>query len=161
MSKVLLLGMNNPISDDPKFDLYPYPEGSTGYRLWKMLPDGTTRSEYLSAFERRNLLRARQWDALAARDAARAARPTLEGRVVVVLGTEVRKALELAPAEPLSCNDAGGFRWVAVPHPSGRNRWFNEPANFERSRRVLAVLFWASLADDACLGYRSVEEGRI
>lgn len=161
MSKVLLLGMNNPISDDPKFDLFPYPEDSTGYLLWKMMPDGTSRSEYVRAFERRNLLRARQWDALAAQDAARAVRPTLDGRVVVVLGTEVRKALGLAPAEPLSCNDAGGFRWVAVPHPSGRNRWFNEPANFELSRRVLAALFRASLADDAYLGYRCVLEGRI
>lgn len=161
MSKVLLLGMNNPISDDPEFDLYPYPEGSAGYRLWKMMPDGTTRGEYLHAFERRNLLRARRWDAAAARDAARAMRPSLEGRVVVILGTDVRKALELEPAEPLSCNDAGDFGWVAVPHPSGRNRWFNEPANFEAARRVLAALFWASLAEDAPLGYRCVLEGRI
>lgn len=153
MARVLLLGMNNPLSDEPRFDLFPYPEGSAGYRLWKMLPDGTRRRDYLAAFERRNLLRAREWDGSAAREAARALLPELAGRVVVVLGTQVRTALDLRPAEPLSFHEevlgCGRLRWVAFPHPSGRNRWFNQPENRARARELLALLYRASAADAA------------
>ncbi len=58
-----MIGMNTPLSDDPGFDLYPYPEGSAGGHFWKLLPEGTPRAQYLAAFERRNLLRAREWNA--------------------------------------------------------------------------------------------------
>ena len=144
MSKPLLLGMNNPLSDDPEFDLYPYPEGSAGWRLWKMLPEGTTRRQYFDAFDRRNLLRARAWDVRAAREAAQALLPELDGRLVVVLGSDVRAALSLPRAEPLSWNEtavsAGVLRWVAFPHPSGRNHWFNQLKNMRAATRLLAEL---------------------
>lgn len=144
----LLLGMNNPLSDDPEFDLYPYPEGCTGWRLWQLLPEGTTRHQYLAAFDRRNLLRARAWDARAARAAAAELLPRLEGRFVVVLGTQVRAALGLLPAEPLEVRvqrvsgDVFDFdlTWLAFPHPSGRNRWFNDPANRRAAAAALAGL---------------------
>ncbi len=143
----LLLGMNNPLSDDPKYDLYPYPEGSTGWRLWKMLPDGTSRVRYLAAFERLNLLRARAWSAAAAHAAGQEVLPRLAGRLVIVLGSEVRAALGLPRAEPLVRQKtaiAGSrfftLEWIPMPHPSGRNCWFNEPANYEGARRVLAEL---------------------
>jgi hypothetical protein len=148
--KPLLLGMNNPLSDDPEYDLYPYPEGSTGWRLWKMLPEGTTRRQYLDAFDRANLLHARGWDARAARAAARLLMPSLAGRFVVVLGTEVRAALGLPLAEPLSiCRTVGmgimgaieyDLEWLAFPHPSGRNRWFNQAENRAAAVRVLTDL---------------------
>ncbi len=141
----LLIGMNNPLSDDPEFDLYPYPEGSTGWRLWKMMPEGTTRGQYLDMFERHNLLRARAWDQAKAREAARDLLPKLDGRLVIVLGTQVRAALGLPGAEPLVRNRfmkdftrrAFYFDWIAFPHPSGRNRWFNQPENMARARDVL------------------------
>jgi len=147
--KPLLLGMNNPLSDDPHFDLYPYPRGCAGYRLWQMLPEGTTRSQYLDAFERRNLLRAREWSSRMAREAADGILPQLVGRLVVVLGRDVRSALGLSPAEPLSINEehviGGGpgfdLRWLAFPHPSGRNRWFNDPENYLEACRVLTKVF--------------------
>lgn len=160
-TKVLLLGMNNPLSNDPDFDLYPYPEGSTGYRLWKMLPEGTSRQDYLKVFDRRNLLRAREWDPTAAHKAAIDLWPELDGRVVVVLGTQVRNALGLQAAEPLLARRSSIFlpaglrdpsselkaynlRWVAFPHPSGRNRWFNDPANRYAACRLFHLLFTAS-----------------
>lgn len=146
--KPLLLGMNNPLSDDPEFDLYPYPEGCSGWRLWKMLPEGTSRHEYLQAFDRRNLLRAREWDLAEARTSAGALLPDLAGRLVVVLGTQVRAALRLPKAEPLSINETqvfvGGLDhalvWLAFPHPSGRNLWFNCSNNYARACATLARL---------------------
>lgn len=132
--KPLLLGMNNPLSDDPEFDLYPYPDGATGHRLWKLLPEGTTRAQYLAAFERRNLVRGREWSLAQARRAAQDLLPELAGRTVVVLGTEVRSALDLPKVEPLSVRRtpiAGSdfMTWIAFPHPSGRNLWYNNEAN--------------------------------
>ena len=145
--KPLLLGMNNPLSDDPEFDLYPYPEGSAGWRLWKMLPEGTTRRQYLDMFDRRNLLRAREWDQRAARAAAQELLPELGGRAVIVLGTQVRAALGLPKAEPLAWRMVSGppvdgrvsflFSYAALPHPSGRNMWYNAPTNREAVGKFL------------------------
>ena len=146
MKKSLLLGMNNPLSDDPEFDLYPYPEGSAGWCLWKMLPEGTTRRQYLDMFDRRNLLRAREWDQRAARAAAQELLPELGGRRVVVLGSQVRAALGLPKAEPLVWykmltprvgQKAAAFSYAALPHPSGRNMWYNAPTNREAVGKFL------------------------
>lgn len=133
--------MCNPISDDPEFDLYPYPEGSTGWWLWKMLPEDTTRAQYLDMFDRRNLLRAREWSGDAARRAAKLLLPTLTGRAVVVLGTQVRAALSLPLTEPLVWRRCVPyeFDWIAVPHPSGRNRWYNGPGH----RDEVGAMLWA------------------
>ena len=153
MKKSLLLGMNNPLSDDPEFDLYPYPEGSAGWRLWKMLPEGTTRRQYLDMFDRRNLLRAREWDQRAARAAAQELLPELGGRAVIVLGTQVRAALGLPKAEPLTWYEmrippvgqkATGFFYAALPHPSGRNMWYNKMANREAVGKFLVETAGAS-----------------
>lgn len=155
--KPLLIGMNNPLSDDPDFDLYPYPEGSAGWRLWKMMPEGTSRKQYLELFDRKNLLHAREWDQRAAQYAAQQLLPDLHGRSVVVLGTQVRAALGLPRTEPLLWTSStiyathvpggttfvpGGitFEWLALPHPSGRNRWFNESKNLAQARLALAGL---------------------
>ncbi|MDO8616898.1 MAG: hypothetical protein Q7T33_14380 [Dehalococcoidia bacterium] len=140
--------MNNPLSDDPEYDLYPYPAGCTGWRLWKMLPEGTSRQQYLEAFDRRNLLRAREWDLKKAREAAEALLPELDGRLVVVLGTGVRAALGLPGSEPLEMLKTFAsvgrrkvtFDWIPFPHPSGRNHWFNRPANRARAAEVLRRL---------------------
>lgn len=154
MVRPLLLGMNNPLSDDPKYDLYPYPEGSAGYRLWKMIPGDVWRRDYLGSFDRRNLLRAREWSQREAREASRALMPELHGRLVLVLGTQVRAALGLLPAEPLArmlaevdCGQARSvdaprikFEWIAIPHPSGRNLWYNDPANVRAVGELLVSL---------------------
>ena len=150
--KPLLLGMNNPLSDDPGFDLFPYPENSTGWRLWKMLPDGTPRQVYMGSFDRVNLLRSRTWSKSDADVAAQALIPSLQGRLVAVLGSDVRAALGLVRTEPLSRQEVTilvgahevTFEWIAVPHPSGRNYWYTQPANKAAVRTLLADLLEAS-----------------
>lgn len=144
--KPLLLGMNNPLSDEPEFDLYPYPKHSSGWRLWQMLPEGTSRSQYLKAFERRNLIRSKKWMNSEARKSAEEMLPLLAGRLVVVLGSDVRAAFGFQRAEPLSLHsvDLGkgkSMAWVAFPHPSGRNHWFYNENNYAAAAAVITLLY--------------------
>lgn len=141
----LLIGMNNPLSRDPEHA----PEGCTGHRLWTMLHEacGASRAEYLRAFERRNVLSGRDWSLSAARAEAETLRPLLAGRTVLLLGRGVPAALRYPETEPLVWQTQGGLlyaddpaRWCYVPHPSGLNRWYNEPSNRAALGRLLAEL---------------------
>lgn len=159
--KPILVGMNNPISTRPGHELYPAPEGCTGWRLWQLLAarTGASRLQYLDVFERRNLVRDLTWNRLAAR--ARAYEMVCElrgsGRTVVLLGQSVREAFDyVIKGEPCrfcgtgpceTCMNtgldepnglppilvhpqvAGGCTWRQVPHPSGRNMWYNDSDN--------------------------------
>lgn len=137
--KPLLIGENNPVSLRPGHELYPLPEGCAGNRLWHMLSDAHRRrrgkillpSRYLAAFERRNLVRAKSFDARTARAMALEMQMELfgSGRRIVCLGRKVQHAFSLPPLQPLEMATIGGSRWYAVPHPSGRNLWYNDEAN--------------------------------
>jgi hypothetical protein len=143
----ILLGMNNPVSTKPGHELYPWPEGCTGYRLHAMLSEldpAITRSAYLRMFDRRNLLRG-PWTAEGGRRVAARLRGELESRRdlnVVVLGADVWRALGLdRRTELLShCQELTGPVWWRVPHPSGRNLWYNAECNRVRVARLLLQL---------------------
>jgi hypothetical protein len=113
------------------------------------------RAELLDAFEARNLLgrwpgaagKGSAWDAARARRAA--SRKPLRG-VVVLLGARVARAYDLDPL--------GWGHWlrltrhaavVAVPHPSGVNHLYNDPAARELAGRVLREAL--SLADSGAI----------
>lgn len=160
MHKPILIGMNNPVSTRPGHELYPLPEGCTGNRLWKMLHQrtGASMSQYRDTFERRNLVRGLEYDRLRAR--ARAHEMVCElrgsGRTVVLLGNAVREAFNfclrgsgtLFEPEPggtssdglppllVHPQEAGGCTWRQIPHPSGRNLFYNS----EKNREVVALL---------------------
>lgn len=84
---------------------------------------------YMTMTDRRNLLSSRTWDAAAARSESDGLWESLEGRTVLVLGESVRRVLWLNPVPPLLWNERGGVRWCLIPHPSGLNRWYNDPLN--------------------------------
>lgn len=156
MHKPLLVGMNNPISTRPGHELYPLPEGCTGNRLWKMLHQrtGASMRQYTETFERRNLVRGLEYDKTKAR--ARAYETLIElrgsGRTVVLLGASVREAFDWAlrngslgllfggscgiPPVLVHPQEAGGCIWRQIPHPSGRNIFYND----EKNREVVAML---------------------
>lgn len=173
INKPLLIGMNNPISTRPGHELYPLPDGCTGNRLWKMLNErtGATFSDYIRTFERRNLVRGMRYDRNSAR--ARAYEMLCElrgsGRTVVLLGAAVREAFHFclkdsgdlltssptigeAGLPPLLVHpqEAGGCTWRQIPHPSGRNLWYNESKN----REVVALLM-----EELYVSYREVSAG--
>ncbi len=99
---------------------------------------GARRGQYLDAFERRNLVTGLEWNRPAAR--ARACEIVQElqgsGRVVVLLGRSVQEAFNYAmpgalPLPPLLVHpqESCGCTWRQIPHPSGRNLWYNDPEN--------------------------------
>lgn len=143
----VLVGMNNPVSSAPEHALFPYPQGCTGWRAWQLLRAAAgevTRRQYLDAFERVNVLPGRQWD----RHAARLAGPPIRDRLVldrrafVALGAATREALNTPLTEPGEWRDyLTGARCTWLPHPSGRNRWYNDPWNAGAAARVLAELY--------------------
>jgi hypothetical protein len=146
--KTVLLGMNNPYGVDPKYALYPLPENSAGGRLYSMLKEvtGATLTQYRDGFDRRNLV-AGPWSKARAREAAdvllaeAAAWSPLEVNVLV-LGRQVWEALGLAPLPFLSRTGM----WWAMPHPSGRNLWLNDPANRSATAAILASAYRGELA---------------
>jgi uracil-DNA glycosylase len=71
-----------------------------------------------------------------ARAGAKRLRRRLRGRRVLMLGGNVARAFGLR-AELMTWSDAGGFEAAVVPHPSGVNRWWNDPRNRAAARRFL------------------------
>ena len=140
----ILIGMNNPHHADPRFDLYPMPKNCTGWRIWKMLHDrtGATRTEYVRAFRRRNLIRGKKWDRKKAREAAVQITFYLRpGDTAVLLGDDVRRAMNMILGGRIQKmlihpQVVDGVVYRCVPHPSGRNLFYNDPA----AREIVASL---------------------
>lgn len=137
--KPLIIGQNNPRSADLRHALYPSPRGCSGHRLWAMLHEvsGASRRDYTEGFDRRNLVTG-NWSRKAASEAACRFTPPPPGATVVVLGAETARSLGLDP-RPLVPQERAGWPGVAVrvvPHPSGRNLWYND----EMNRLVVGLL---------------------
>jgi hypothetical protein len=67
-------------------------------------------------------------------------------RIVLCWGPRVGQALGLEPDKPLwsaSLVSPSGVNHVVagIPHPSGRNRWWNDAANREEARLFVRMLF--------------------
>jgi len=148
-SKPMLVGMNNPQGNKP---LVPYPTNCTGYRIYQMLnaKTGAFRIDYMNSFERLNLVDGHAWSAGAARANREAVLTRLRGRTAVLLGRAVWQALALPPTAPgLSVRPMeirGGDacvegEWFYLPHPSGLNRWYNDPENVDLAATLLAKLY--------------------
>lgn len=153
--KPILIGMNNPVSTTAGHELYPAPDGCTGHRLWKMLNARTEAScqEYLDVFERRNLVRGMVYDKKLATMAAERIYAELwgSGRTVILLGRDVQKAFGHPPVL-LHPQLIGGTHWRQIPHPSGRNPWYNEKKNQDLVGVLLEELLMAYRKEiaDAC-----------
>lgn len=129
MARAVILGMNNPLSPRPEHALFPYPPGCTGYRIWRLLqtlrPD-VMRSQYLSGFDRMNMIDGREWSDAEARRRVPEVLSRCRGRVVLVLGEGPRRALGLRK-ELILPQEHEGATWRQLPHPSGRCHWYNDP----------------------------------
>jgi hypothetical protein len=128
----IILGMNNPLGPDPHYALWPDPPGCAGWRLWKMLSDvsGAGKRQYISAFDRRNILSSQTWAGREAREAGgRVWAEVAPGQLVVVLGRQVEWALGLERGPLIHPREVRDVTVRLVPHPSGRNLFYNEPAN--------------------------------
>lgn len=155
MREPLLIGQAPGANTDPALPLYPLPKTSAGGRLAEIM--GLRPHEYFSAFERINLLhqfpgKHKRDDKFPMRDAkiaARAIRPLLRGRTVILVGRNVAQAFELdldfhtwhLDFEQVGTETPGLVQQIAVvPHTSGRNFWYNDPENMRAARE-----FWTDV----------------
>lgn len=140
---VLLVGELNPYTaDHQRFALWDEPAGAAGDRLRRILG---LRVETYRAQCRTNLC-VNRWSAAEARRRAALMivdRYSAPYDVVVMLGRKVAVAFGAGalPAFGARPTFAGGsfgeFTLVALPHPSGRCRAWNEPGAVERARALL------------------------
>lgn len=142
-TRPVLIGMNNPLRTEPHFALYPAPPRCTGHRIWQMLHErtGCSTRDYLRSFDRRNLLDELTWDERRAREASAGLWRELEGRRVAVLGASVRRVLWLVDSPPLRWQHTDGVDWFLLPHPSGLNRWYNDPVCREAAALRLEEMY--------------------
>ncbi len=148
LSKPLLVGMNNPQGNRA---LVPYPVGCTGYRIYEMLhrTTGCFRIDYMTTFDRINVLNDQRWSAAAARANREAILTQMEGRTAVLMGRAVPAALGLPPTLWDGPHRLGAAvydvdrRWTLyyLPHPSGLNRWYNDIANRDAAASLLTELY--------------------
>ena len=133
--RILVVGECAPRGGDP-LSL----DGMSGRRLAELL-NGLT-------YETRNLCE-REWDDVAARAEWRRIRGEIAGKrvTVILLGRRVSRAAGLARMDLLTWgnmwadeSDQYGVRVGLLPHPSGRNRWWNDPDNQEAARRFLCAV---------------------
>lgn len=159
MNRPLLIGQAPGPNTDPEYPLYPAPKTSAGGRLCDLM--GITRGQYLKSFDRANLLpyfpgrtqaRDDSFPMAPARLAARVMRPLLRGRQVILVGRKVADAFGVPRVEwfeefPLHCGPrhaatecSGLATAIVIPHPSGRNHWYNSETNRELARQHLTRL---------------------
>lgn len=136
----VLIGMNNPVSSAPQHALFPHPPGCTGHRIYEMLRERiptVTRREYLDAFDRRNVVSGKLYDKKLAREGAAKLEQEFwgSGRTVVLLGNDTVAAFGF-PRLLIHPQVIGGTTYRQIPHPSGRNLYYNDLDN----RRVVAML---------------------
>jgi hypothetical protein len=143
----ILLGMNNPHSTRLELALAPFPEGCSGYRLWKVLYDyyGVLKKDYLTKFDRRNLVNEKQWSMEKAKKAASLFLEHAAGRTIVLLGDDVRRALGVEKLEPGVRLWCGGTSFYQLPHPSGRCHWYNDESNRRLAADLLKDLYDVSI----------------
>lgn len=138
--RVLLVGEDNPVSSDPEHALFCSPPGCAGERLQRLVM-GLPRLHYLALW-RVNLC-AMAWSMREAKESARAMiAPGAPWRTVVALGSKVGAAMAdisdglHSPFGWWHCAAIQG-RIIFLPHPSGRNRAWNDPVSAERAREIL------------------------
>lgn len=132
LRRIVLVGEDNPLSSAPEHALYPHPPGCAGNRLMKLL--GLPVQQYL-AINRMNLC-TRSWDGKEAKRRAQLvlADPSAPWRVVVMLGSKVKRAFGIDCNFFYYTTEPSTVEWmhgpvtlVSLPHPSGRNRVWNDP----------------------------------
>jgi thymidylate kinase len=128
--RTILVGISpGNASDEPLS-----PIGASGRLLAKLL--GVSSKEYIAQFDRINILHSAT-DGV--KPAVKNLLPILRGRRVVALGSQVRRALDL-PESWFDWNINRGFVGTSMPHPSGRNRWWNDHSNREQAKTFMQTL---------------------
>ncbi len=159
--RTLLVGLDNPHSINPRDALLPAPGigNGTGGRIVEMIREGAPRAladysleDYERDFDRVNLYPVQ--NAINGKGATKADRMMAQWCLmyamrggyenVVLFGNRVKAAFaDVTPEWPNDsdyCRVGDTISFWYVPHPSGRNRFYNEPANRKAIGKRLATL---------------------
>jgi hypothetical protein len=144
--KPVLIGTNDPSGSlEPDHALSPDVAGNSGHRLLYFMNSvrtvPVTPAEYMSRFDRLNLVDGPWYDPRIAAATAIALDRRLRGRKVVLLGEQVRVAFGHDRAPLQSYVIDGQTTWFQIPHPSGQNRWYNDHVNRLIAGRILSELY--------------------
>lgn len=132
--KPVLVGEQNPYGGDPRFALYPAPNGCSGHRLCCLIL-GMHRKAYLCAFDRANLCDG-EWSMCKARQRAIELLADRAGQCKLILcGSKICSAFGV-PYAPFTVADEVLLR---LPHPSGRCRAWDEDRSFLKAREAVAA----------------------
>lgn len=157
--KVLLLGQAPSASSDPDHAF----AGNSGRFLAALC--GLTHAQFLALYARRNVCdeyhgkqERGNGDAVFNRQLPEDLPGPAECPLVIAVGAVASAAIGIKkkPLRYFEIHFINGRAVVPVPHPSGVNRWWNEPAN-----KVRAGIFWCWLTRIArAFEERSLEDGR-
>lgn len=155
-SRAMLVGLDNPKSDDPRMALHPIPENATGGRLVKLIrmrePEYKP-GRYLLDFYRVNLYPTghapTRGVGFRAQDRSMAAHVMTVLDIVsvghvILLGRRVTEAFDEVIGDHLDYlksavveHHGSPITFWSLPHPSGRNYWYNDDANVNAASKLL------------------------
>ena len=134
---ILFIGESNPYGDDPSFALYDEPEGASGHRLRTIL--GLSRDVYLGPqIERVNLCKGKFSLKSARRAATTIAVRARDYKAVICLGAKVRNAFGFSDIQFFDLLRLESAIFACLPHPSGRNLIWSDPASTNKARALMA-----------------------
>jgi hypothetical protein len=151
--KTVFLGMSNPQGNPP---LSLEPKGGAGWRLHQLAEEGLGRPipviSWRGTFHFTNMLPGREWSYAKAKEAAPMLLEGLRGRRLVCLGGGVLAALRLPGVLPCAwghsvAEDRRVITYALVPHPSGRNRFYNDPVQRGLVAKFLSGLYLQALEE--------------
>lgn len=149
MPSGLLVGEQPKPGGNPKLPLWPFPPNSAGARLFQL--SGMSLMEYFKRLARVNMSRdvVARWNADWARRRADWILTSLpDGARVVACGAKARNAFGIADwfSRQDVTVDGKKIHLVAIPHPSGRSREYNEESTRARARMWIR---WAARIDES------------
>lgn len=136
--KPMIVGELNPYGGNPRYAMYPLPKWSAGGRLCRVIM-GLQPREYIKRFDRVNLC-VGKWNRLDAYSKAEQILNSREDGVIVLLGQRVTRAFGANYRASLFSVIPYGVtmhRLVILPHPSGKNRAWNDPLAVRQAQAAL------------------------
>lgn len=146
--KPLIIGQAPARGNDDK----PAFHGKSGARLAQLAGVGTTGEDLLYHFDTVNLLprwpgKVGKGDVFDMKVAKLYAGELIhvlkqeQPRIILLMGRKVRKAMGInGHWEYLELIEAWGHKVYIFPHPSGVNRWWNDPLNYIRASMFLTMV---------------------
>lgn len=139
---IVVVGELNPHGSDPSYALYHEPENSAGGRLCRRIMGLRVVSYH--RYTRRFNLCTGTWNAARATAEALRIETEVAGTAIVLLGRKVAEAFGVGATSPYSRLLSRRVPdretpLLLLPHPSGRNREWNDPASYQRARVLLAL----------------------